>query len=85
MKHPVSDLLSPSLVPELGSNITAGSAGYKHMVLILISAVGALPDKLSGFILLDCHFSVIAAAFAVIALRIQLRIHDVIINKLHHR
>ena len=54
------------------------------MVLILISAVGALPDKLSGLILLDCHFSVIAAAFAVIALRIQLRIHDIIVNKLHH-
>ena len=74
MKHPVSDLLSSSLIPELGSDIAAGSAGYKHVVLILIAAVGAFPDKLSGFILLNYHLPVIAAAFAVIALRIQLRI-----------
>ena len=55
MKHPVSDLLSSSLIPELGSDIAAGSAGYKHVVLILIAAVGAFPDKLSGFILLNYH------------------------------
>ena len=41
---------------------------------LVIAAVGAVPDKLSVFILLNYHLPVIAAAFAVIALRIQLRI-----------
>lgn len=44
MQYPVTDLLGTSLVPELGSNVTAGTACHRHLVLITVSAVRALPD-----------------------------------------
>ena len=68
MQHSVPDLLCPSLIPELCSNISAGSSGYEHLILIFVSAIRALPDQFAGLIIFDDHFPVITAAFAVIAL-----------------
>ncbi len=85
VKDTVTDFLSSSLVPELGSDVSAGTAGNGHLVLIAVSAVRALPDQLAGLILDNLDLSVVATALAVIALRVQLRIHDVIIDELHHR
>ena len=65
MQYPVLDLLGPSLVPELGSDITAGSSCHKHLILIVVAAVRALPDQLAGFVLLDQDLSVISAALAI--------------------
>ena len=67
MQHAVADFLRPSLVPELGSNIAAGTARNRHLVLVAVAAVRALPDQLSGLILDDFDLTVVAAALAVIA------------------
>ena len=83
MQHPVLDLLGPALVPELRTDITASPARYKHLVLIHIAAVRTFPLKLPGLVLLDQDLAVITAAFTVIALRIQLCVHDIVVNKLH--
>ena len=85
MQHAVADFLRPSLVPELGSDIAAGTACNRHLVLVTVAAVRALPDQLTCLILDDFDLTVIAAALAVIALGIQLCIHDVLIDELHDR
>ena len=77
--------LSTSLIPELSTYITAGSSGNIHSVLICIAAVWALPHKLSMYIGYYLYFTVESAFAAIIAFRIKLGIHYIIINMLHYR
>ena len=83
MQYPVTDLLGASLVPELGADVAAGAAGNCQLVLVAVAAVGALPDQLAGFVLHDLNLAVKAAALTVIALGVQLCVHDIIIDELH--
>ena len=85
MLHTVTYLLRPSLIPELRSDIPAGTTCNGHLGLITISAIRAFPDQFSAVIRYDSDLAVIAAAFSVIALGVQFRIHDVIVDMLHDR
>ena len=82
MQHPVLNLLGSSLIPELGSDISAGSSCHEKLVLVTVATVRAFPYQLSGLVLDDLDLSVITADFAEITLGIQLCIHDVLINVL---
>ena len=84
VKDTVTDFLRASLVPELCSDISAGTAGNGHLILIVVSAVRALPDQLTGLILDDLDLAIVTTTLTVIALRVQLRIHDIVIDELHH-
>ena len=70
MKYAVFDLLRPSLIPELGSDVAAGSSGNKQVVLVTVATVRALPDELAILIGHDLDLTVVAADLAVVALRI---------------
>ena len=83
MQNALLDFLCTALVPELGSDITAGTAGNIHCVLIGISAARAFPDQLFVFIFNDLDLSVITAFLAVVALGIELCVHDRILDMLH--
>ena len=85
MKYSFLDLLGPALVPELCSDVSACSAGYVHLVLIAVSAVGAFPDELAVLVVYDLDLSVVSAYLAVIALGVELCVHDVIVDVLHYR
>ena len=85
MQHPLFNLLCPSLVPELGSDIPAGPPGYIHFILPAAAAARALPDQLSVAVIDNADFPVIAALLAVIALGVQLGIHNIVINIFHDR
>ena len=61
MHHALFDLLRPSLIPELGSDIAAGSSCYIHLILITVSAVRAFPDQLAVLVVHDLDLSVITA------------------------
>lgn len=74
MKNSVLDFLSPSLIPKLGSDISACSSCNMHLVLITIFAVRAFPNKLSCLILDDFDFTRISTDFAQIALGVEFRI-----------
>ena len=50
----------------------------------MVSAVRALPDQLTGLILDDLDLAIVTTTLTVIALRVQLRIHDIVIDELHH-
>ena len=87
MKHPLLDLLSSSLIPELGADVSAGTSGNVHLVLITVSALRALPYQLA-VVLDDLYLAVVAAYLAVVALGVELGIHDIVIDKsddLHYR
>ena len=81
MQHSITDLLRPSLVPELAANVAAGAPGYIHFRLIHIAALRALPQELAVFFD-NLNFTVPAALLAVVALGIQLGIDDVVVDKL---
>ena len=83
MQHSVLDLLGTTLVPELRADVAAGTAGNIHLALIGIAAVGADPNELT-VLFLDLDLAVEAAFLAVVTLCVQLRVHDVVVNKLHH-
>ena len=85
MQHPISDLLGTSLVPELGSDVAAGTACDKELVLVAVAAVRALPHQLASLILNNLDLAVIATLLTEITLGVQLRIHNIIVDKLHHR
>ena len=82
MQHSVLDLLGTALVPELGADVAAGPPGYVHLILVPVVAVGALPHQLA-VVLHDLDLAVKAADLTVIALGVQLGIHDVVVNELH--
>ena len=67
----------------MGADITAGAAGHVHFALVPVAALGAGPDQLAVWILLDFDFPVIAADLAVVRLGVQLGVHDVVVNELH--
>ena len=83
MQNPILDLLGASLVPELGADVAAGSSGHVHLVLVGVAALGADPHQLA-VVLLDLDLTVIAADLAVVGLGVQLGVHDVVVNELHH-
>ena len=85
MQHTFLNLLSSSLVPELGPDVTAGPPGHTHGILVMIFAIWAFPNQFAALICHDLHFPIITASAAVIAFRIQLRIHNILINMLHYR
>ncbi len=66
MKNSLLDLLCTSLIPELGSDVSAGTSCNVHLVLITVAAVRAFPDELSVCVSDDLDLSVISAALAVI-------------------
>ena len=69
-------------IPELRTNVAAGSACNIHLVLVAISAVWAFPNELSA-IFDNLNFAVIAADLAIIRLGIQLCVHDIFIDELN--
>ena len=84
MQDALADLLGPALVPELGSDVSAGTAGDAHAGLVAVAADRALPDQLAGIVLDDHDLSVIAAALTVITLGVELGVHDVVVDIFHN-
>ena len=84
MKNSILDLAGSSLIPILRADIAAGSSGNVHSGLIAVAAVGALPNELAVCIVDDLDLAVVSALLAEIALGVQLGVHDVIVNILHH-
>ena len=82
MQDPILDLLGSALVPVLGADVAAGAPCHIHLVLVGVAALGADPNQLA-VILLDADLTVIAADLAVVALGVQLCVHDVVIDELH--
>ena len=72
MKHSLLNLLSSSLIPELCSDISASSSCNIHLILITVSAVRALPYKLSVIICNNLNLSCVATFLTVITLSIKL-------------
>ena len=81
MKDSILDFLCTSLIPELCSNISTSTSCNIHLILITVSAVRAFPYKLSVIISYNLNLACVAAFLTIITLRIQFRIHDIIINK----
>lgn len=84
MQDSLLDLLRPALVPEIGADVAAGASGHIHLVLLSVAAIRALPYQFPVIVVHDLYFSRVSTDLAVIALRIQLRIHDIFVDKLHH-
>ena len=82
MQHAVLDLLGAALVPELGADVAAGAAGNVELVLVAVMAVRAFPHQLA-VVLDDLDLAVVAAHLAVVALGVELGVHDVLVNELH--
>ena len=85
MQHPVFYLLRPPLIPELCSDIAAGSSCDIHLILVTVAAVRALPHQLSLRIGDNLYLTVVATFLTIVALGIQLCIHDILIYILHDR
>lgn len=83
MKHSVLYLLCTSLVPKLGSDITAGTPCDEESVLVTVAAVRALPHQLAVVV---CHYldlAVIATFLTIVALGVQLCIENIVVYELH--
>lgn len=85
MQHALFDLLRTALVPKLRSNIAASTPCDIHPGLVTVFAVRAFPDQLALPVVYDAYLAIESAYLAVVALCIQLRIHNVVIDKFHNR
>ena len=68
--YTVADFLRATLIPELGTDVSAGAASNVQFILIAVAAVGAFPHQLA-VIFYDLDFAVIAANLTIIALGVQ--------------
>ena len=83
MQHSLPNLLRSSLIPELRSDVATGSSCNKQLVLIMISAVWALPNQFTIVTGLNLNLSVISTYFTIVTLGIELRINRVVVDKSH--
>ena len=83
MQHAVADLLGSTLVPELGTDVAARTTSDVHFLLVAVAAVGALPHQLA-IVLNNLDLAIVAAHLAVVALGVELGVHDVVVDVLHH-
>lgn len=81
MQHSIPDLLRPSLVPELASNIATSPAGNIHLALVGIPTLRALPHQLIA-LFDDLDFAIPATDLTIVAFGIEFCIDDVLIDKL---
>ena len=83
MQYALLNFLRSALIPVLRSDITAGASCNIHFGLVGIAAFRAFPDELA--VLFNyLNFYVIAAFLTLVGFRIQLCIHDIVIDKFHH-
>ena len=85
MQNSFFNFLCSALIPELRADVSAGSAGNIHFILIGIAAIRAFPNQLAVVILAYFDLAVIPANLAVITLCVKLGVHYIIVNKLHNR
>src|SRR5574344_2117436 len=76
------DFLGSALVPVVEADVSTGSPGNVHLVLVSISALRTFPNQIT--IINNLNFSVPTTNLAIIALGVQFSVHDVIINKFHN-
>ena len=67
MHYTLFDFLGTPLVPELCSDVTAGTSGNIHFVLIPIPTVRAFPEQFFVIVLDNPDFTVLAAYLTIIA------------------
>ena len=82
MHYALSYLLCSALVPELCSDIAAGSSRNVELILVVVAALGAYPYELV-ISLFDLDLTVVTAYLAVVGLGVELGIHDVVVDELH--
>ena len=73
------------MIPELRADIAAGTAGNIELALVGIVAIRTFPNEFSVFIFFDFYFAVIAADLTIVAFRIKLGVHYMVIYKFHNR
>ena len=64
MQYALLDFLRTSLIPELCSDISAGTARNAHLILVAVAAVRAFPDQFAIVIFHDLDFSIVTADHA---------------------
>ena len=77
------DLGGASLIPELTSKISASPPHDIHLRLIGVAALGTPPDEFAVRVFDDFDLAIEPARLAVVRLRVQLGIHDVVVDELH--
>ena len=77
MKHTIADFFGAALVPELGSNIAQVRRATLSFSWSLVAAMRTFPHELA-IVFDNLDFAIKAAHLTVIALGIQLGIHDVV-------
>ena len=80
MHHAGLDLLGLAHVPEVFTQVAAGTAGDVHLGLVLVVTGRALPLKVG----VELDLAVVAAALAVVALGVELGVLDVVVDEADH-
>ena len=84
MQYSILDFLRSALSPVLCADVAAGASCDVHLRLIAIVAMRAFPNQLTRFVRNNLNFTVKAAFLTIVALGIEFRIHDIIIDKFHN-
>ena len=84
MEDSFLDLLGAPLIPVLRTDIAASTSCTVHLGLIAVVTVGALPNELAVLIVGDLDLTVEATYLTVVALGVELRVHDVVVDELHY-
>ena len=76
MKHSCFYLFGLAHIPEVLAQITTGSSGYVHLIVILVTALWTLPFT----VIVDDDLTVISAYVTVVGFGVELCILDVVVD-----
>lgn len=80
MKNSCLDLLGLAGIPEVLSQIAAGSSGDIHLRMILVMTLGTFPLH----VIIDHDLTIIATYLAIIGFGIELSVLDIVIDEADH-
>ena len=84
MKHSFLNFLSSALIPILRANVFAGTSCDVHLGLITVAAMGTFPHELAVGIIRYLDLTVKTADLAIVALGIELGVHNVVVDEFHN-
>ena len=84
MKHSFLNFLSSALIPILRANVSAGTSCDVHLGLITVAAMGTFPHELAVGIIRYLDLAVKTADLAIVALGIELGVHNVVVDEFHN-
>ena len=84
MNVTIANFSRAAIIPEVRTNISTRTSCDVHLMLICVATVWTLPNQLMIFIFNNLNLTTVTTHLAIIALRVQFSVHDIVVDVLDY-